>query len=233
MSVVTLSAYAQDEGQGGPPTPPPVSTEIAPQAEAAPATNAATYAVPPGAKEQWVWLTDQEMWGYGYQLQDGPFKGMWRVRHKVPPASSTQSSSGVQTASYSSSQPAQALKPTSYVASSNKPAPAAAARPTGDPYGFVGILNRMRASSGLAPVAYDPNLSAWASQNNSAQNSMGLGHHVNPGTYQNSGWNYGSATEVANAWMNSPGHRAAMLAAGITRVGIAYGPGPYWTMNAQ
>jgi hypothetical protein len=32
--------------------------------------------------------------------------------------------------------------------------------------------------------------------------------------------------------MASPGHRTTMLA-WVTRVGIAYGPGPYWTMNAQ
>lgn len=229
-SVVTLSASAQDEGQAGPPTPPPASTENATQATAAPATNAASYAVPRGAKEQWVWLTDQSMWGFGYQLQDGPFKGMWRVRQKTSPAAATQSNKGVQTALYTPSQSTQALRPTSYVTAAR---PVAVARPAGDPYGFVAILNQMRASAGLPPVAYDANLSAWASQNNSAQNSMGLGHHVNPGSYQNSGWNYGSASEVANAWMNSPGHRAAMLANGISRVGIAYGPGPYWTMNAQ
>lgn len=216
-SVVALSAFGQDEGQAGPPTPPPATTEGAPESTAAPATSAANYAVPEGVKEQWVWLTDQKLWGYGYKLQDGPFKGMWRVRHKTKPSTGSQSSSGSSDS---------AVVPTSHKTSR----PAA---PTGDPYGFVAILNQMRASSGLAPVAYDPNLSAWASQNNVAQNSYGLGHHVNPGSYQNSGWNYANAAAVAQAWLASPGHRAAMLANGISRVGIAYGPGPYWTMNAQ
>lgn len=102
-----------------------------------------------------------------------------------------------------------------------------------DPYGFINILNSYRASAGLAPVAYDPNLSAWASQNNAVQCNKGIGHHVNPGCFQNCGWNYTSAWEVANGWLHSPGHRDNMLRPGITRFGIAYGPGPYWTLNAR
>ena len=102
-----------------------------------------------------------------------------------------------------------------------------------DPYGFVHILNAYRASAGLPPVAYDPNLSAWASQNNAVQCRKGIGHHVNPGCFQNCGWNYASAWEVANGWLHSPGHRDNMLQPGITHFGIAYGPGPYWTLNAR
>ena len=105
--------------------------------------------------------------------------------------------------------------------------------PPADSYGFIAVLNRYRASAGLGPVAHDPELSAWASRNNEAQCARGLGHHVNPGCRQNSGWNYADAIAVAHGWMTSPGHRAAMLAYEITRVGIAYGPGPYWTMNAR
>jgi uncharacterized protein YkwD len=33
--------------------------------------------------------------------------------------------------------------------------------------------------------------------------------------------------------MNSPGHAQNMLSPSATRFGIAYGPGPYWTMNLQ
>lgn len=119
------------------------------------------------------------------------------------------------------------------------PAAAAPAQPqytyatAGDPYGFAAILNSYRASVGLPPVAYDPSLAAWASQNNAAQSRRGLGHHINPNCFQNCGWNYGNAWSVAQGWMNSPGHRQNMLSPSITRFGIAYGPGPYWTMNAQ
>lgn len=102
-----------------------------------------------------------------------------------------------------------------------------------DPYGFSQILNAYRASAGLPPVAYDANLSAWASQNNAAQSRKGIGHYINPGCFQNCGWNYSSARAVANGWLQSPGHRDNMLQPGITRFGIAYGPGPYWTLNAR
>jgi uncharacterized protein YkwD len=103
----------------------------------------------------------------------------------------------------------------------------------GDPYGFTGIINQIRASAGLHPLAYDPSLAAWASQNNAAQCSRGIGHHINPNCFQNCGWNYSTAYEAATAWMNSPGHRQNMLSPGVTRFGIAYGPGPYWTLNAR
>jgi uncharacterized protein YkwD len=102
-----------------------------------------------------------------------------------------------------------------------------------DPYGFSSILNRLRAAAGLHPVAYDPELSSWASQNNSAQCRRGIGHHVNPCGVQNCGWNYADASSVAQGWMNSPGHRQNLLSPSISRFGIAFGPGPYWTLNAR
>jgi uncharacterized protein YkwD len=102
-----------------------------------------------------------------------------------------------------------------------------------DPYGFTTILNHLRARAGLYPVAYDPELSSWASQNNSAQCHRGIGHHVNPCCVQNCGWNYPDASTVAQGWMNSPGHRRNLLSPSISRFGIAFGPGPYWTLNAR
>jgi uncharacterized protein YkwD len=84
----------------------------------------------------------------------------------------------------------------------------------------------------LQAVAYDPELSSWASQNNSAQCDRGIGHHVNPGGVQNCAWNYADASAVAQGWMNSPGHRRNLLSPSISRFGIAFGPGPYWTLNA-
>ena len=29
--------------------------------------------------KQWVWLNSQGVWGFGYQIQDGPHRGLWRV----------------------------------------------------------------------------------------------------------------------------------------------------------
>ncbi|WP_165221790.1 CAP domain-containing protein [Aquisphaera insulae] len=117
------------------------------------------------------------------------------------------------------------------------PAPQQGAAPCdcsgGDPYGFAAVLNRIRAAAGLHPLSYDSDLSSWASQNNAAQCRRGIGHHVNPGCFQNCGWNHTSAEDVARGWMDSPGHRENMLSPSVTRFGIAYGPGPYWTLNAR
>jgi hypothetical protein len=147
-------------------------------------------------QKQWVWLEKQGLWGYGYEIQDGPHRGLWRV------------------------DPDSKRKPEDVV-------------PGADPYGFMALLNTYRAWAGLPPLAYDPDLSAWAAHNNVAQNSYGLGHHVNPNCCQNSAWNVHDAESVAAAWMQSPGHRANMLNPSISSFGIAYGPGPYWTMNAR
>jgi hypothetical protein len=146
--------------------------------------------------KQWVWLAKQGVWGYGYQIQDGPHSGLWRV------------------------DPDSKRAPEDVV-------------PVSDPYGFAAIVNQHRAAAGLPPIAYDHNLSAWAANNNAEQCSRGIGHHVSPNCYQNCAWNTPDAMSTAASWMESPGHRANMLSPSITRFGIAYGPGPYWTMNAQ
>jgi hypothetical protein len=152
--------------------------------------------VPEQTAKQWVWLAKQGVWGYGYEIQDGPHRGLWRV------------------------DPDSKVKPEDLT-------------PTADPYGFMGLLNTYRAWAGLPPLAYDPDLSAWASHNNAAQTNYGLGHHVNPNCCQNSAWNVHDAESVATMWMQSPGHRANMLNPSVSTFGIAYGPGPYWTMNAR
>lgn len=105
--------------------------------------------------------------------------------------------------------------------------------PTTDPYGFAAVLNAHRAAAGLPALAYDQSLSEWAAANNNQQAAKGIGHHVVPNCYQNCAWNSTSASEAASDWMNSRGHRANMLNPSVTRFGIAYGPGPYWTMNVQ
>jgi hypothetical protein len=159
-------------------------------------TNPSSPRVHEKTAKQWVWLAKQGVWGFGYEIHDGPQRGLWRV------------------------DPDSKLKPEEVV-------------PAADPYGFMALLNAYRAFAGLSPLAYDPDLSTWAIHNNVAQNSYGLGHHVNPNCCQNSAWNVHDAASVAAAWMQSPGHRANMLDPSVSRFGIAYGPGPYWTMNAR
>jgi hypothetical protein len=147
-------------------------------------------------KKTWVWLNSQGVWGYGYRLQDGPHRGLWRIDPD------------------------------------SKRAPEELA-PASDPYGFASYLNHYRVSAGLPALAYDPELASWASENNAAQSNHGIGHHVVPNCYQNCAWNTPDASSTAGEWMNSRGHRANMLSPSVTRFGIAYGPGPYWTMNAR
>ena len=104
--------------------------------------------------------------------------------------------------------------------------------PPGDPYGFKWYLDAFRSQHGLWALVYDANLSTWAAQNNAACSQRGLGHWINPGCWQNSGWNYADAYSVFMGWAQSPGHRLAMLAP-VRTYGIAYGPGPYWTLNLR
>ena len=129
--------------------------------------------------------------------------------------------------------PAVELPPASAVAGAQpvpavvQPAPAPVV--TGDPYGFTAWLNGVRASYGLSAVGYDPNLSAWAEQNNAQQAARGLGHFImGPARRQNA-----AATGYfpGSAWMSSSGHRAALLDPSITMIGIA-AYGAYWTYNA-
>jgi hypothetical protein len=159
------------------------------------ATAVPSQAEDPPAK-QWVWLAKQGVWGYGYQIQDGPHRGLWRV------------------------DPDSKRTPEEFA-------------PATDPYGFAAILNSYRAAAGLPPLAYDHDLSLWAAQNNAEQSQRGMGHHVSQNFYQNCAWNTVDAASTAEAWMESRGHRANMLSSAVSRFGIAYGPGPYWTMNAQ
>jgi uncharacterized protein YkwD len=111
-----------------------------------------------------------------------------------------------------------------------QPAAAPAAASQGDPHGFTAWLNGIRSQYGLAPVAYDANLSAWANMNNAQQNSHGLGHHVmGPARRQNSAM--GSAASIGAQWLASPPHAAALLDPSIRVIGIA-GMGAFWTFNA-
>jgi hypothetical protein len=147
-------------------------------------------------KKAWVWLNSQGVWGYGYQIEEGPHKGLWRIDPETKRA------------------PEEAV-------------------PTTDPYGFAAILNQYRAAAGLHPLIYDHDMSAWAAQNNAAQSERGIGHHVSANFFQNCAWNTPDAASTADEWMNSRGHRANMLSSSVTHFGIAFGPGPYWTMNAR
>jgi uncharacterized protein YkwD len=108
---------------------------------------------------------------------------------------------------------------------------APAQQPAGDPYNFGAWVNGVRARAGLAPLAYDPNLSAWAASNNAQQVARGMGHFVmGAARRQNSGM--GALPTVCGMWLQSPGHLSALLDPAARWYGVA-GSGPYWTFNAR
>lgn len=138
------------------------------------------------------------------------------------PAQTVQYYQPAQTVQYY--QPAQT---TQYYQQQPQQQPAASG---GDAYGFTNWLNGVRAQYGLPAVGYDPNLEAWAQQNNSQQNARGIGHFVmGPARRQNSAM--GSYASIGGMWLSSPAHRAALLDPSIRFIGIA-GLGAYWTFNA-
>lgn len=131
--------------------------------------------------------------------------------------------------------PTSYVQPTAQPAAAEAPAtmtaaPAAPAATGGDPYGFTAWLNATRASYGLSPVGYDPNLESWAAMNSAQQASSGLGHFVmGPARRQNSAM--GGYPGIESMWMASPAHRAALLDPTIQWIGLA-AYGAYWTFNA-
>lgn len=111
----------------------------------------------------------------------------------------------------------------------------------------VRLVNAERAKNGLAPLTSDWELArvarykSWDMRNNSyfshqspiygspfqMMRSFGL-------SYRTAGENIArgqrTAAEVVNAWMNSSGHRANILNAGFTKIGVGYvADGNYWT----
>ncbi len=108
----------------------------------------------------------------------------------------------------------------------------------------IELFNQARAANGLAPYKVSPNLSraaAWKSADPSASgstfshtDSLGRLHiqrardcgYSGTNAGENIAWGFGSASSVVNAWLNSPGHRAAILGSykvvGVGRVGTAW-----------
>ena len=194
----------------------PASEDMPPPADSANAVAKPNVPIDP-VRKQWVWLTKQGVWGYGYQRADG----FWMI----------DAGTKLSPEDFKRTQREQLQSTVAPAVSSPTPAPAQAAAPASDPYGFVGWLNTTRASAGLRPVGIDPNLSSSAQQNNVQQQSRGLGHFVmGPARRQNSA--VGNYAGIGAMWMASPAHRAALLDPTITSVGIA-GLGVYWTYNAR
>jgi hypothetical protein len=115
------------------------------------------------------------------------------------------------------------------------PAPAKVmpqAQATGDPTGFLVLLNVERRRRGLREVLYDAGLTGWCRQNNAAQVSRGLGHWVNPGFLQCSFVGPSNAQSALYGWMASGPHAAILFSPSITVIGVD-GYGSAWTLDAR
>ncbi len=115
----------------------------------------------------------------------------------------------------------------------------------------VALLNAERAKAGLGPLSLSPALGAVAHAYACEIAGRGgdIGHVGSDGSTlrervqrggvtastvaENNAAGQTSATEVVAAWMASPHHRANMLRAGVTDVGLgqADGPVPIWVLD--
>ncbi len=127
------------------------------------------------------------------------------------------------------------------VALPTRPATAA----TGTAAGAFALTNQQRVSHGLKPLITDPVLDAaaqaWAQQlassctfvhSTSAWRAARVAKAGWSATGENIAAGYTSSSAVVTAWMASPGHRANILDARYTGLGVGYATGPcygtYW-----
>ena len=114
----------------------------------------------------------------------------------------------------------------------------------------VDLTNRERARAGLRPLATDPHLTAAAQAHSADMVARAFYSHTSPEGSQpwdraaaagarrrsigeNIACGQRSPAEVVDGWMNSPGHRANILKADFTHIGIGFEgggrQGTYWT----
>lgn len=114
----------------------------------------------------------------------------------------------------------------------------------------VELVNVERQNAGLAPLAYDEQITYAATHRSYEMAASNYFSHTRPSgeicytifnEYNVSYWSAGeniaygqrSPEEVMNGWMNSPGHRANILTAGFTKIGVGIAANAngrlYWT----
>ena len=111
----------------------------------------------------------------------------------------------------------------------------------------IRLVNEIRAQNGLKPLTTNWELSRLARYKSEDMSNDRYFSHTSPtyGTpfqmikafglsYRSAGENiaygYGTPAAVVNGWMNSSGHRANLLNASYTQIGVGYcASGNYWT----
>lgn len=113
----------------------------------------------------------------------------------------------------------------------------------------VALVNEQRAANGLAPLTLNEKLANVARVKSQDMHDKNYFSHTSPTygspfdmmhsfgiTYRSAGENiamgYTSPEAVMEGWMNSPGHRANILNASFTQIGVGYvASGNYWTQE--
>ena len=109
------------------------------------------------------------------------------------------------------------------------------------------MINEIRAQNGLGQLSVNTELSRVARIKSQDMHDKGYFTHTSP-TYgspfdmmtkfgiryrtagENIAMGYRTPQSVVEGWMNSPGHRANILNAGFTQIGMGYvESGNYWT----
>lgn len=111
----------------------------------------------------------------------------------------------------------------------------------------VRLVNEIRRQNGLSPLTQDWELSRVARYKSQDMRDKGYFSHTSPTygspfqmirafglSYRTAGENiargYSTPQAVVNGWMNSSGHRANILNASFTKIGVGYvANGHYWT----
>ena len=111
----------------------------------------------------------------------------------------------------------------------------------------VRLVNAERARYGLSALRIRSDLCSYARVKSQDMHDSGYFSHTSPNygspfdmmkqfgvTYAHAGENiamgYSTPAAVVEAWMNSEGHRANILSASYTQIGVGYVPdGGYWT----
>ena len=111
----------------------------------------------------------------------------------------------------------------------------------------IRLVNEIRAKNGLKALSYDWELARVARYKSQDMKDNNYFSHTSPVygspfqmirnfgiSFRSAGENiakgYATPKAVVNGWMNSSGHRANILNAGYTHIGVGYvGGGNYWT----
>lgn len=113
----------------------------------------------------------------------------------------------------------------------------------------IRLVNEIRVENGLSALTENWELSRVARYKSQDMHDLGYFSHTSPTygspfemmkafglTYRTAGENiamgYATPQAVVNAWMNSAGHRANILNASYTQIGVGYvADGNYWTQQ--